>query len=334
VRDEHTGLVAYSQRSGLLYVRRINMVRYIEIEEFHFQQRRFWLMTLRNRLVPASLAMVTFLALPLATLGQSVASPSDSRAQAQILSAAWGLNNGNQCPTGEKGLDNIPVTFNWFIQTSSIAVTDFVITRDDGTTVTPTCALQYPPNEPNELQTVNLIGNFGDPAAARPVKVTVVGELQGHAPLRTTWSTITPGLSHSIVQIEAGPDISDAWRLTPAMMSGDTNACTVGETFVRVAWSNGMTAYPTGLEIGDAVVNSYRALFTLPNGKVINVRPLAVADLADHSTPAMDDNMHDLCLPKVPAGAVLSEVRVGAKFLQDPNGDPNLVQHFKVRATS
>lgn len=296
--------------------------------------QRFAFMTLRRQITTASLAIATLVALPLAIAGQSTASPLSTRSTPKILSAAWGLNNRNQCPTGEKGLDNIPVTFNWFIQTSSIAVTDFVITRDDGTTVNPTCALQYPPNEVNELQTVNLIGNFGDPAAARPVKVTVVGELQGHAPLQTNWSAITPGLSHSIVQIEAGPDISDAWRLTPAMMSGDTNACTVGQTFVRVAWSNGMTAYPTGLEIGDAVVNSYRALFTLPNGKVINVRPLAVADLADHSTPAMDDNMHDLCLPKVPAGAVLTEVRVGAKFLQDPNGDPNLVQHFKVRATS
>ena len=288
-------------------------------------------MTLHRRIAAASFAIAALVALPLVTAGLSTAGPLAPRDQAQILSAAWGLNNGNQCPTGEKGLDNIPVTFNWFIQTSSISITDFVISRDDGTTVKPTCALQYPPNETNELQTVNLIGNFGDPAAARPVKVTVTGELQGRAPLQTTWSTITPGLSHSIVQIEAGPDISDAWRLTPAMMSGDANACTIGQTFVRVVWSNGMTAYPTGAEIGDAVVNSYRALFRLPNGKVINVRPLAVADLADHGTPAMDDNMHDLCLPKVPKGAVLTEVRIGAKFVQDPNGDPNLVQHFVTR---
>jgi hypothetical protein len=307
------------------------LLRYFPVEVNSTSLNKGFFMTLHRRIATSCLALAAFFTLPLATAVHSTASPSDSRIVPKILSAAWGLNNGNQCPTGEKGLDNIPVTFNWFIQTSSIAVTDFVITRDDGTTVNPTCALQYPPNETNELQTVNLIGNFGDPAAARPVKVTVVGELQGHAPLQTNWSPIAPGLSSSIVQIEAGPDISDAWRLTPAMMIGDTNACTVGQTFIRIAWSNGMTAYPTGLEIGDAVVNSYRALFTLPSGKVINVRPLAVADLADHSTPAMDDNMHDLCLPKVPAGAVLSEVRVGAKFLQDPNGDPNLVQHFKVR---
>lgn len=290
-------------------------------------------MNLHRRLATGSLVLAFLVVLPLATAGQATASPGPTRGEARILSADWGLNNGNKCPAGETGLDNIPVTFTWFIQPSTVSVSDFVITRDDGTTVHPTCALQYPPDETNELQTVNLIGDFGDPAAARPVTVSVVGALMGHAPRRTTWRTIAPGLSHSIVQIEAGPDISDAWRLPRGMMSGDANACTVGRTFVRVAWSNGMTAYPTGLEIGEPVVRSYRVLFTLPDGKVITVRPLAVADLADHSTSAMDDNMHDLCLPGVPAGAVLRGVRVGADFLQDPNGDPNLVQHFTVRAT-
>ncbi|MDI1290697.1 MAG: hypothetical protein PSX37_12200 [bacterium] len=286
-------------------------------------------MKLKRALVACSVAAAVLVLQPSAGAVQPTA--GESRDHARILSAAWGLNDANNCPSGETGLDNIPVTFNWFIKTSSIAVTDFVITRDDGTTVNPTCALQFPPDEPNELQTVNLIGNFGDPAAARPVTVTVVGDLEGHAPGRQLWRAIPPGLTHSIVQIEGGPAISDAWILAPRMLENDTNACTVGKTFVRVMWSNGMTAYPDGAEVGAAVVRSYRALFTLPSGKVINVRPLAVADLADHSTTPMDDNMHDLCLPKVPAGARLTEIRVGANLLQDPNGDPNLVQHFKVR---
>jgi hypothetical protein len=81
---------------------------------------------------------------------------------------------------------------------------------------------------------------------------------------------------------------------------------------------------------GDAVVRSYLVVFTLPTGERINVRPLAVADLADHSTDAMDDNMHDLCLPDAPTGAVLSEVDIDAGPLQDPNGDPNPAQLFVV----
>jgi hypothetical protein len=262
----------------------------------------------------------------------SSVSLADTRAEARILSAVWGLNDANKCPTGETCLDNIPVTFNWFIELSTIAVTDFLITRDDGTTAIPTCALQFPPDEANEAQTVNLIGAFGDPAAARPVTVAVVGDLDGHPPLEQDWRAIAPGLSSPIVQIEAGPSISDAWLLTPSMIEGDANACTVGSTFVRVAWSNGMTAYPTGAEIGDAVIQSYLVVFTLPSGERIDVRPLAVADLADHSTNAMDDNMQDLCLPDVPAGALLSEVDIDAALLQDPNGDPNPAQHFVVNS--
>ena len=294
-------------------------------------------MRFSRRAIGAPIGLVLMLALGAScsgTTSSDTSSPAesiaDTRADARILSAVWGLNDANKCPTGETGLDNLPVTFNWFIELSTIAVTDFLITRDDGTTAIPTCALQFPPDEANEAQTVNLIGAFGDPAAARPVTVTVVGDLDGHPPLEQDWRAIAPGLSSPIVQIEAGPGISDSWLLTPSMLEGDTNACTVGSTFVRVAWSNGMTAYPTGAEIGDAVVRSYLVVFMLPTGERINVRPLAVADLADHSTDAMDDNMHDLCLPDVPTGAVLSEVDIDAGLLQDPNGDPNPAQHFLV----
>jgi hypothetical protein len=294
-------------------------------------------MRFSRRAIATPVGLVLMLALGAScsgTTSSDTSSPAesiaDTRADARILSAVWGLNDANKCPTGETGLDNIPVTFNWFIELSTIAVTDFLITRDDGTTAIPTCALQFPPDEANEAQTVNLIGAFGDPAAARPVTVTVVGDLDGHPPLEQNWRAIAPGLSSPIVQIEAGPGISDSWLLTTSMLEGDPNACTVGSTFVRVAWSNGMTAYPTGAEIGDAVVQSYLVVFTLPTGERINVRPLAVADLADHSTDAMDDNMHDLCLPDVPTGAVLSEVDIDAGLLQDPNGDPNPAQHFVV----
>ncbi len=85
-----------------------------------------------RRVALASLAAVILL-LPLVPAGQAAADQRESRREARILSAAWGLNNGNKCPTGVTGLDNIPVTFNWFIDPSTISVSDFVITRDDGT---------------------------------------------------------------------------------------------------------------------------------------------------------------------------------------------------------
>ena len=36
-----------------------------------------------------------------------------------ILSASWGTDDGVGCPNGPRGLDNIPVTFNWFIRGGS-----------------------------------------------------------------------------------------------------------------------------------------------------------------------------------------------------------------------
>ena len=93
-------------------------------------------------------------------------------------------------------------------------------------------------------------------------------------------------------------------------------------------WSNGLTAYPTGAEVGAPVVASYRAIYRLPNGKIVAIAPLEVADLHDHDAAFNADNMHDLCLPP-PRGATLAGVTIGGGLIQDPNGDPNTAQKFR-----
>jgi hypothetical protein len=35
-----------------------------------------------------------------------------------------------------------------------------------------------------------------------------------------------------------------------------------------------------------------------------------------------------LCLPEIPRGARLAGVTIGADLIEDPDGDPNLAQHF------
>jgi hypothetical protein len=40
--------------------------------------------------------------------------------------------------------------------------------------------------------------------------------------------------------------------------------------------------------------------------------------------------MHDLCLPRLPRGAELTGVTIAADLIQDPDGDPNLAQRFRV----
>jgi hypothetical protein len=255
---------------------------------------------------------------------------STPRPEPRILSASWGTDNAVRCPTGEQGLDNIPVTFNRFIRGSSVQTTDFHVVRSDGSVATPTCALQFPPDESDEGQTVNLIGDFGDSVnGPTPAAIRVVGALRGRAPGTSRWRQIPPLPEADVEPLSGGPYIVDAWTLTPAIYHGDANRCTVGRTFVRVTWSNGLTAYPTGAEVGAPVVASYRAVYKRPNGKVVAVAPLGVADLHDHATSANADNMHDLCLPRRPRGAKLTGVTIGRGLIQDPNGDPNVAQKFR-----
>ncbi|MBN9622458.1 MAG: beta-lactamase family protein [Actinobacteria bacterium] len=250
----------------------------------------------------------------------------------KILSASWGTDGAVGCPNGAQGLDNIPVTFNWFIRRRSIQPRDFRIVRSDGTTATPTCALQFPPDERDEAQTVNLIGDFGDSVnGPTPVAIKVVGTLEGKSPGAHRWRPIGHLKKVSVDPLAGGPYIVDAWTLMPSIYRNDPNRCQVGETFVRVMWSNGLNAYPTGEEVGAPVTASYRAIYRLADGATMSIAPLEVADLHDHETSFNADNMHDLCLPAVPRGARLAGVTIAANLIQDPNGDPNLAQDFRLR---
>jgi hypothetical protein len=276
----------------------------------------------------ASAALVVLVcALPMT----ASAARSSTRPAPSILSASWGTDNGVGCPNGQRGLDNIPVTFNWFIRRTSIQTTDFQVLRSDGTIAIPTCALQFPPDESDEAQTVNLIGDFGDSVTGpTPVAVRVVEALQGKAPGAARWRPIPHLLTAKVGPLSGGPYIVDAWTLTRAIYRGDPNRCMVGKTFVRVVWSNGLTAYPTGAEVGAQVVASYRAIYRLPNGKIVAIAPLAIADLHDHANVANGDNMHDLCLPRIPRDAELAGVTIGGGLIQDPNGDANVRQEFRL----
>jgi D-alanyl-D-alanine carboxypeptidase len=249
-----------------------------------------------------------------------------------MLSASWGTDNAVGCPNGAQGLDNIPVTFNWFIKRRSIQPRDFRIVRSDGTTAMPTCALQFPPDERDEAQTVNLIGNFGESVGGpTPVAIKVVGELEGKAPGAHAWLPVRYLKNVRVDPLAGGPYIVDAWTLMPSIYRNDPNRCQVGTTFVRVMWSNGLTAYPTGEEVGAPVTASYRAIYKLPGGTTVALAPLEVADLHDHETSFNADNMHDLCLAEVPRGARLTGVTIAADLIQDPDGDPNEAQDFRAR---
>ena len=63
-----------------------------------------------------------------------------------------------------------------------------------------------------------------------------------------------------------------------------------------------------------------------------HVNDLAVLVDRPVGVPPDAVDLHIRLVDEPAVGARLTEVRIGANFLQDPNGDPNLVQRFKVRS--
>ena len=277
----------------------------------------------------ASIQSVTFAQVsPLregADAGFRLASP---RAEApRFLSAFWGLDDGMPqqiCPDAT-ACDGMPITFSWLINPASIDPADFNVIRSDGTVTVPAFATLRPANESNETQTILLTGDFGDAeSGVRPVQVRLVGQLVGSPPGSKRSGAFSDLVSPPIRRLSAGPSIVDAWRIDPALLTNDANACTVGSAFVRVVWSGGITDFPTGNEVGVAVTRAYRLTY-LHQGKTVTVAPLEIGDLND------GDNMHDLSFPAIPAGAKLLTITLPGRHVEDPNGDPNSFQVFRFR---
>lgn len=238
----------------------------------------------------------------------------------RFLSAFWGLDDGMP-----QQMDGMPITFSWLINPASIDPADFNVIRSDGTVTVPAFATLRPANESNETQTILLTGDFGDAGSGvRPVRVRLVGQLLGSPPGSKRSEVFSNLVSPPIRSLSAGPSIVDAWRIDPALLTNDANACTVGSAFVRVVWSGGITDFPTGNEVGVAVTRAYRLTY-LHRGKTVTVAPLEIGDLND------GDNMHDLSFPAIPARAKLLTITLPGRHVEDPNGDPNSFQVFRFR---
>jgi hypothetical protein len=228
------------------------------------------------------------------------------------------------CPDAT-ACDGMPITFSWLINPASIDPADFNVIRSDGTVTVPAFATLRPANESNETQTILLTGDFGDAeSGVRPVRVRLVGQLVGSPPGSKRSEAFSDLVSPPIRRLSAGPSIVDAWRIDPALLTNDANACTVGSAFVRVVWSGGITDFPTGNEVGGAVTRAYRLTY-LHRGKAVTVAPLEIGDLND------GDNMHDLSFPPIPARAKLLTITLPGRHVEDPNGDPNSFQVFRFR---
>jgi hypothetical protein len=258
--------------------------------------------------------------------GDQSSDPVTKRGTPEFLSAFWGLDDGIQiqgAPTAT-ALDGMPITFSWLIDPESIDPSDFKVTLSDGSVIVPTAATLRPANESNETQTILLLGDFGDAdLGVTPVRVKLVGELIGTPPGSMRSKPFSRLVSPFIRNLSAGPYIVDAWPVPSRLLANDANASTVGSTSIRVVWAGGITDYPTGNEVGDDVTRAYRLTYVY-RGKTVTLAPLDLGDLND------GDNMHDLSFPAIPLGARLRSISLPRRLVEDPNGDPNPAQRFKI----
>ncbi len=168
-----------------------------------------------------------------------------------------------------------------------------------------------PADEPGELRTVLLIGNFGS-AKDQPVKVEIVGDilsLDGAVNFRSATASVIP--------LEAGPTLVRAEALAqPDWPQGGESDCPADGLagIVRATWAGGVTKADGGGEIDAVEMQMFRVTVQQPDGSMVTIVPTTVGDLNDQ------DNKHELCLGV--AGQATS-VFFPAGALVDPNGDPN-----------
>jgi hypothetical protein len=175
-----------------------------------------------------------------------------------------------------------------------------------------------PADDPGELRTALLVGQFGS-SDDQPASVEVTGNLislDGSANFRGSHVAVTP--------LEAGPRLVWA-EIVPAaygrlgeagtaMPWGGGTRCPVGtRQIVRVVWDGGVSR-ADGKAVGDAERARYTVMVENPAGVTREVKAFALADLVD------GDNNHELCLDTEHSPTLVS---FAAGYLVDPRGDPN-----------
>jgi len=246
--------------------------------------------------------------------------------EATLISAFFGLDSSlpawstdRVACKGGGGADGMPVIFSHEVDITTLEPGDFRVTTASGAVGSITCLTLAPADDPGELRTALLAGEFGS-AKDQPVKVEIKGNV-----LSLDGSVNFKGASVTVTPLEAGPTMVWAeivpeaqWELgKPAtkLPWGGGSRCPLGtRQVVRVTWGGGVTK-PGGRDSADDKERQlYKVTIVGPRGARNVITPFALADLDD------GDNNHLLCLETTDSAA---SVFFPAGNLADPREDLN-----------
>ena len=224
---------------------------------------------------------------------------------------------------GASGLDGMPVVLSHTIDPETLEAEDFEVVTQSGAKQTPHCVTMRPAQDPGELRTVLLIGEFGNADDDPPAFVRIAGDLMsdGSRSKRINFR----GSDVAVTPLDQGPSLVLAQRIAVSNLAAETRGtlCPEGvQEVVRVTWAGGVRR-PNREEAGDAERMLYRVTVERADGSTQEIAPAALADLDD------GDNNHLLCLD---TAAVAVSVGFPAGYLVDPNGDLNPDTHVTVGA--
>jgi hypothetical protein len=244
--------------------------------------------------------------------------------EARLLSAFFGLDNNlpfaaNRLCWGASGEDGMPVVFSQTLDADTLQPEDFEVTSKSGEAHTPNCVTLRPAQDAGELRTVLLIGEFGDALDNPPLSVKVVGELLSDGSPTINFK----GTQVDVTPLAEGPSLVLAEPVPKKQWTQETNStrCPQGiRQIIRVTWNGGVRRPDRG-EAGEAERKLYRVEVQQSDGSLVEVTPIALAELEDR------DNNHFLCLD---TGDPAVAVSFPEGRLVDPNGDLNPYTAVKV----
>lgn len=251
---------------------------------------------------------------------------------AALISAFFGLDDAlpdrvtdRVACDGAGGADGMPIIFSHEVDITTLEPGDIRITRASGAIGEIRCLTLAPADDPGELRTALLAGDYGSPEDP-PVTVEIIGNVLS---LDNTVNFI--GARLPVTPLEDGPTLVWAeivpdtqWSLgrkATSLAWGGGSGCPQGSRqIVRATWNGGVTK-PGGEPADGAEGALYQVEVMHEDEQRSTITPFALADIGD------GDNNHLLCLDET---APALSVSFPAGHLTDPREDLNPVTSVSI----